>query len=57
MSIVDRLIKRYEKDFEFKNIVDEFYFIIKNNAIDMELKDFIKAIKLAEYKNDLFQSG
>lgn len=57
MSKVDRLIKRYQDDTQFRNIVLDFEKIIEKQNSTCELKDFIKAVKLAEYKNDLYQSG
>lgn len=52
MSKVDRLIQRYTDDTQFRNIVNDFEKIIEKQSSTCELKDFIKAVKLAEYKNE-----
>ena len=56
MSIVDRIIKKYQNDNDFKDLVDDFFRCIKNNNIEKH-RDIINAVKLAEYKFDLYNVG
>ena len=55
MYHIDKLMKRYGKDVNFKMLVDYFYRYIYNK--EDSLSDLRKAMALADWKRDLYNTG